>query len=73
MAYESKHPLFKSLDDEQEKVFRQWARDNFKPDDKIDSAWHPVIRDECLKIQDELTKEEVEQIRTYVRSVGLEF
>jgi len=42
--------LFKQLTENQEAEFRQWARDNYKPFDPIEGIWHPVIQDECAKI-----------------------
>lgn len=40
--------FYRDLDNEEEKEFRQWARDNFNPAvDSINPAWHPVIRVEC--------------------------
>jgi hypothetical protein len=45
--------MFRQLDDEEEQEFRQWARQNWTPDQEIDEIWHPVIRDECRKMQEE--------------------
>lgn len=42
--------MFKKLDSEEEQQFRQWARDNYQPGDKIKETWHPVIQDECLQM-----------------------
>ena len=47
--------IFKKLTPEEEKKFRQWARDNFDPENLaefIEKAplYHPVVRDECKKI-----------------------
>jgi hypothetical protein len=42
--------FFKQLDSEEERSFRQWARDNYKPFTKIDGIWHPVSQDECVKM-----------------------
>jgi hypothetical protein len=52
MAYKSDNPLYQSLDDEGEKEYRQWAIDNFKPQcmDIVD-MWHPIVKDECMKIK----------------------
>lgn len=44
------------LNDEQERDFRKWARDNYKPDEEICPAWHPVVVDECKKINEEDAK-----------------
>lgn len=42
--------LFRELSKEEEKEFRQWAKDNYVPNGKINSVWHPVVRSECEKI-----------------------
>jgi hypothetical protein len=42
--------LFRDLNDAEEKEFRQWARDNYIPDSPISGAWHPVVRNECQKM-----------------------
>lgn len=47
--YKSKNPMFRSLSDQEEKEFRQWAKDN--PTEKPDPLYHPVINDELRKIQ----------------------
>lgn len=45
--------MFRTLDPQEEVTFRKWARDNHQPGDEIDSLWHPVVRDECAKIDAE--------------------
>ncbi len=45
--------LFLKLDDDQEREFRQWARDNYVPLEPISGVWHPAIQDECSKINSE--------------------
>jgi len=45
--------LFRTLDESEEKEFRQWARDNYKTGEEIRSIWHPSIQDECGKINQE--------------------
>lgn len=42
--------FFRDLDDAEEKEFRQWARDNYQPGQPVSSIWHPVVRDECKRI-----------------------
>jgi len=42
--------FFRELDDDEVIEFKQWARDNYTPGDKIKYVWHPVIRRECLKM-----------------------
>ena len=60
--------LYRELDTEEEKEFRQWARDNFDIK-SVNTAWHPVVRDEWEKITDDnslwlvsLTKEKIDDI-----------
>tara|TARA_R110000868_G_scaffold20267_3_gene86027 strand:+ start:258 stop:443 length:186 start_codon:yes stop_codon:yes gene_type:complete len=48
------YKFFKTLNDEEEKEYRQWAKDNYIIGDSISSAWHPVVVDECMTI---LTKD----------------
>jgi hypothetical protein len=45
--------LFRELSPEEEKEFRQWARDNYEPFSEINGVWHPVVQDECVKINKE--------------------
>lgn len=45
--------MFRELSPEEEKQFRQWARDNYKPFTEIKGIWHPVVQDECVKITKE--------------------
>ena len=42
--------LFKTLSESEEQEFRQWARDNYTPLDPIKGIWHPIVQDECTKI-----------------------
>ena len=48
--------LFRDLSADEEKEFRQWARDNYTPYDEIKGVWHPVVQDECVKINIESEK-----------------
>jgi hypothetical protein len=45
--------MFRELSPEEELEFRQWARDNHKPNEPINPLWHPIIRQECSRIDDE--------------------
>ena len=45
--------LFRPLDPEDEAKFRQWARANYKAGDPVSPLWHPVVRNECDKINRE--------------------
>ena len=43
--------LFRDLSESEANEFRQWARNNYKLGDSIKSIWHPVVQDECNKMQ----------------------
>lgn len=46
--------LFRDLSPEEEKDFRQWARDTYQVGEPIqDGVWHPVVCDECRLINEE--------------------
>lgn len=42
--------FFRTLESDEESLFRQWARDNHKRGDEVSESWHPIVRDECAKI-----------------------
>jgi hypothetical protein len=42
--------LFRELTPDEEKEFRQWARDNYVPFEPINGTWHPVVQDECVRL-----------------------
>lgn len=46
--------FFRVLNADEEAEFRKWARDNFKLTEKVNSCWHPVVRDEWRKIINEI-------------------
>jgi hypothetical protein len=56
---------FRQLSTEEEKEFRQWARNNYTPGDDIKSFYHPVVRQECETMNvEELQKlEYVEELQ----------
>lgn len=45
--------LFCHLSPARETEFRKWARDNYRRFDPISGVWHPVVQDECRKINEE--------------------
>lgn len=45
--------LFQQLSPEREQEFRQWARNNYQVYAPIDGVWHPVVQDECQKMNAE--------------------
>ena len=48
--------LFRGLDAEEIEAFIMWAHDNYKPGTAIKSYWHPVVRRECERINEEGNK-----------------
>lgn len=48
--------LFRELSVEEEQEFRQWARDNWTPGSEPNQVWHPVVRDEWKKIDENPTR-----------------
>jgi hypothetical protein len=50
--------LFRHLPPTEEREFRQWARENYEPYTPIKGIWHPVVQDECVKINAEKNKYE---------------
>ena len=42
--------MFRTLNEQDEKEFREWARKNYTAFEPIKGIWHPVIQDECRKI-----------------------
>ena len=44
---------YRLLSPKEEKQFRQWARENYQPFTEINGSWHPVVQDECAKINKE--------------------
>lgn len=49
--------IFKHLRPDEEKVYRKWARENYEPLSDIEGIWHPVVQDECAKINAEVYQE----------------
>lgn len=45
--------LFRKLTPKEEKTFRAWARANYKPFTNIREIFHPVVQDECRKMNEE--------------------
>ena len=42
--------IWRDLDSEEEKKFRQWVHENWKVGDEVNPTWHPVVRDECIQM-----------------------
>lgn len=45
--------FFRKLTIEEEATFRRWARDNYRPGDPINGAWHPILQREATDINHE--------------------
>lgn len=45
--------LFRNLNDVEKGKFQKWARDNYKPYSEIKGVWHPVVQEECTKMNRE--------------------
>ena len=45
--------FFRALTPAEDAQFRSWARDNYKPGAEIKGIWHPVVQDECVRINEE--------------------
>ncbi|MHB9836864.1 hypothetical protein Q8F57_018685 [Paraburkholderia terrae] len=42
--------LFRELTADEEREFRQWAREHYKPFEPINGVWHWVTQAECVQI-----------------------
>jgi hypothetical protein len=45
--------FFRELTPTEETKFRSWARDNYTPGTEISGIWHPVVQDECVRINEQ--------------------
>ena len=45
--------LFRDLEDSEVEEFKKWARDNYEPLTPIKGVWHPVVQQECVRINEE--------------------
>jgi hypothetical protein len=52
-----KMELFRNLSESEIQDFRNWARDNYKPLSEIKGVWHPIVQDECVKMNEEASKD----------------
>ena len=48
--------MVRTLTPEQDIEYRRWAQLYFKPGKRISPLWHPVVKDECNKINIEWNK-----------------
>lgn len=54
--------LFRVLDGAEEQEFRDWARSFHKPGQVVNPLWHPVVRDECARIDGEWAERCAEEL-----------
>lgn len=45
--------FFRKLSEKEAGKFRAWARENYQPGSPVSEVWHPVVREECAKINAE--------------------
>ena len=45
--------FFRTLSADEETKFRRWAREHYRPGSEIPGHWHPVVVEECARIQRE--------------------
>lgn len=67
--------LFKNISSKEEEAsFREWARENYKRLDPIKEVWHPIVQDECRKINEELMEKPEEfskpKSKPYLEELG---
>lgn len=41
------------LDEDDVVAFKKWARENYKPMSEIKGVWHPIIQEECVRMNEE--------------------
>lgn len=44
---------FKELTKAEEISYRKWARENYRPFNQIFTVWHPIVQEECKKMNAE--------------------
>ena len=42
--------MFRELSEKEQQVYRAWARENYVPLSPILGIWHPVVQEECARI-----------------------
>jgi len=47
---QNKMNIYRTLDKKETKEFQQWAKENYVPGTTISPVWHPVIKEECKKM-----------------------
>lgn len=63
MNDELPNSFFKVLTEAEAKEYRQWARDNYELNSPISGCWHPVIREECKRLNNKTQEGLMNSIR----------
>lgn len=42
--------LYRELNEQEKEESRKWARKNYKPLDPIPGIWHPIVQEECVRM-----------------------
>ena len=45
--------FWRVLTDEEKDENRKWAREHYTPGEEVNHRWHPVVKEECEKMNDE--------------------
>jgi hypothetical protein len=45
--------IFRNLSEAEQASFRKWAREHYKVFSPISGVWHPIVQDECVKMNKE--------------------
>ena len=45
--------LFKTLTEQEKISYRAWARKHYPPLSQIEGVWHPVVQEECVRMNEE--------------------
>lgn len=65
---------FRDIAAAEEAEFRQWARDNYRKGDLVNPVWHPVVRDECGRINFDRFRSAIDiQDAGIMRAIAREF
>ena len=65
------HPsFFRTLSPDDEQKFRQWARENYKVGSEVAEVWHPVVQDECAKMNMEAYRKSQGRDRDFERKLA---
>lgn len=47
--------MFKVLSITERHEYKKWARENYKPFEDIKGIWHPIVQEECIQINREVS------------------